>query len=92
MLETNVNVREEYLRAMHLGQKEVKEAEAAGREPGPAVLDTGLPEIGRSAAQQTKRRPQPASSVKPAAADAAAGFPFPRPHAKPDCNLLRQTL
>ena len=48
MLETGINAREEYLRAQHLGLKEVKEAEAAGREPGPAVLDELLPELTRS--------------------------------------------
>lgn len=43
MLQTSVNVREEYLRALHQGQKEAKALEAAGRKPGPAVLDEVLP-------------------------------------------------
>ena len=49
MLQTNVNVREEYLRAMRLGQKEARERKAAGQEPGPAVLDELLPDRNRSA-------------------------------------------
>ena len=63
MLEMNANVREEYLRAMHLGQKEVKEAEAAGREPGPAVLDAVLPGIDRSAVVELPVQEIPADRI-----------------------------
>ena len=36
MLETNIS--SEYLRALHMGQKEKKRLESAGRSPFPAVL------------------------------------------------------
>ena len=43
MQQTNVN--EEYLRAYHLGQKEKKRLEAAGKDPSPVVLDEILPDL-----------------------------------------------
>ena len=49
MTHSNVSVREEYLQALHLGQKEAKEREAAGKNPGPAVLEQVFPELGRAA-------------------------------------------
>ena len=42
MLQTNIN--EEYLRAMHMGQKEKKRLETAGKDPYPAVLNEQHPE------------------------------------------------
>ncbi|MBQ9469141.1 MAG: BMP family ABC transporter substrate-binding protein [Clostridia bacterium] len=38
--------REEYLRAMHMAQKEKKKLEAEGKTPFPAVLDDVLPDAG----------------------------------------------
>ncbi|MBO4848680.1 MAG: BMP family ABC transporter substrate-binding protein [Clostridia bacterium] len=40
-------IKEEYLRAAKLGQKEKKELEAAGRDPYPKVLDELLPDASR---------------------------------------------
>ncbi len=43
-----ININEEYIRAMHLGQKEKKRLEAAGKNPFPAVLDEVLPSFSSS--------------------------------------------
>ena len=44
--------KDEYLRAMHLGQKEVKELRAAGKSTDPAVLDEILPEASSCSVQE----------------------------------------
>ena len=36
--------REEYIRAMHMGQKEIKECQALGKPLDPLVLDEILPD------------------------------------------------
>ena len=41
----SINANEEYLRALHLGQKEKKRLESAGKDPSPAVLDDILPDL-----------------------------------------------
>ena len=43
--------REEYIRAMHLGQKEVKECQALGKPLDPMVLDDILPDASSCAVQ-----------------------------------------
>ena len=43
------NCKEEYIKAMHLGQKEFRELTAAGRDPHPAALEELLPELSRCA-------------------------------------------
>ena len=40
---------EEYVKAMHLGQKEFRELTAAGKDPHPAALEALLPELSRCA-------------------------------------------
>ncbi len=44
--------KDEYLRAMHMGQKEVKELRAAGKSTDPAVLDEILPEVSSYSVQE----------------------------------------
>ena len=41
--------KEEYVKAMHLGQKEFRELTAAGKDPNPAALEALLPELSRCA-------------------------------------------
>ena len=41
--------KEEYVKAMHLGQKEFRELTAAGKDPHPAALEALLPELSRCA-------------------------------------------
>ena len=50
MIETNI--REEYVRALRMGQKECKELAAAGKEPYPAVLDDRLADLAHSSVQE----------------------------------------
>ena len=43
--------REEYIRAMHMGQKEIKELQTLGKSPDPLVLDELLPDVSSCSVQ-----------------------------------------
>ncbi len=49
---SRLEAKEEYLRALRAGQKEVKELLAAGKNPNPAVLDQILPPNGQETYQE----------------------------------------
>lgn len=63
MLQDNVSVREEYIRAMRLGLKEARELESAGLPPGPAVLDEVLPDRDRASVIELPPQDIPADLI-----------------------------
>ena len=83
MLQTNL--KDEYLRASKLGQKEKKELEALGKSPYPAVLDEAFPETAHMAVTELPLQEIPADriiGVKSAGrtnAFSASFLPLPEP-------------
>ena len=59
----DTSIREEYIRALRLGQKECKELSAAGKDPYPAVLDEILPDISHCSVQELPVQELPISRI-----------------------------
>lgn len=56
-------MRDAYIRAMHLGQKECRDLAAAGADPNPKVLEEVLPDLSRHAIQTLPAREIPAERI-----------------------------
>ncbi|MBQ6146028.1 MAG: BMP family ABC transporter substrate-binding protein, partial [Clostridia bacterium] len=59
----NLAVREEYLTALKEGQKEQAKLAALGKDPGPAVLEELLPDMGRLTVQELKSQEIPMDRI-----------------------------
>ena len=59
----NVTVREEYLAALKEGQKEYAKLTDLGKDPGPAVLEELLPEVGKLTVQELKSQEIPMDRI-----------------------------
>ena len=59
----NVTVREEYLAALKEGQKEYAKLTDLGKDPGPAVLEELLPEMGKLTVQELKSQEIPMDRI-----------------------------
>ncbi len=59
----NVTVREEYLAALKEGQKEYAKLTGLGKDPGPAVLEELLPEMGKLTVQEIKSQEIPMDRI-----------------------------
>ena len=59
----NMTVREEYLAALKEGQKEYAKLTDLGKDPGPAVLEELLPEMGKLTVQELKSQEIPMDRI-----------------------------
>ena len=59
----NLAVREEYLTALKEGQKEQAKLAALGKDPGPAVLEELLPDMGKLTVQELKSQEIPMDRI-----------------------------
>ena len=59
----NFTVREEYAAALKEGQKEYARLTALGKDPGPAVLEELLPDMGKLTVQELKSQEIPMDRI-----------------------------